>query len=78
VAWIAAIAACRHVALTLSQVGLRCVVRHLSDVCAENNLTYWWDFGTSLGIVREHDIIWTEVRKSLSSTSARILAVARR
>lgn len=33
------------------------VIKHLASICAENNLTYWLDFGTLLGAVREKGFI---------------------
>jgi len=56
----------RYVTLKIQQDRLRVCVERASGVFNRYNITYWWDFGTLLGIVREKDIIWTETDSDIS------------
>ncbi len=56
----------RVTVLTAQRNCLRNVVRDVSGVMLEYNMDYWWDFGTLLGLVREGDIIFTEVDADIS------------
>jgi hypothetical protein len=58
----------RAVALTLQQHQLRCTLRAASLAFASIDppLQHWWDFGSLLGLVREHDMIYSEVDADVS------------
>ena len=55
---------------TFQQTQLRCTVLAASHLLSQtsNPAYWWWDFGTLLGLTREHDIIFTEVDADLSVT----------
>jgi hypothetical protein len=52
--------------LSVQQKCLRAVVYDLSYILDEYDIDYWWDFGTLLGLVREGDVIYTEVDADVS------------
>ena len=56
----------RVLMFTAQQNCLRVIVHDISTTCSDNNLDYWWDFGTLLGIIRGGDVIYTEVDADIS------------
>jgi hypothetical protein len=56
----------RYVGMTVQQQQLRSMVAAASAVLERHHVSYWWDFGTLLGLVREGDIIWTETDADIS------------
>lgn len=56
----------RTVAYSAQRNCLRAIVKDLSTVLDNHKLDYWWDFGTLLGLVREHDIIYSEFDADIS------------
>ena len=59
-----------YLALGFQQSQLRCTVLAASHLLSQTSSPahWWWDFGTLLGLTREHDIIHTEVDADLSVT----------
>lgn len=56
----------RLIGFKAQQQCLRHVVQDISMVLEGNEIDYWWDFGTLLGLVRGGDIIYTEVDADIS------------
>ena len=56
--------------MSYQQSHLRCQLLSASHLLSLSSLSssHWWDFGTLLGLVREGDIIYTEVDADLSLT----------
>ena len=62
------IIAIRYIGFSLQRSCIRSIVARTSSVLVAHNITYWWDFGTSLGLYRDHDIIWGETDADISVT----------
>ena len=64
------LASLHFVCLSFQQTQLRCTVLAASHLLSHTSSPayWWWDFGTLLGLTREHDIIYTEVDADLSVT----------
>ena len=62
--------AVHYLSFTFQQTQLRCTVLAASHLLSQTSSPahWWWDFGTLLGLTREHDIIYTEVDADLSVT----------
>ncbi len=56
----------RILMLSTEQACLRSVVVDLSTCLYEFQMDYWWDFGTLLGLMREGNIIYSEVDADIS------------
>ena len=64
------LASIHYLALHFQQTQLRCTVLAASHLLSQTSspANWWWDFGTLLGLTREHDMIYTEVDADLSVT----------
>lgn len=56
----------RYVAFSAQRSCIRAIVQDLSATLSVHGLDYWWDFGTLLGLIRERDIIYSEVDADIS------------
>ena len=59
-----------YLSFSFQHTQLRCTVLAASHLLSltSSPAHWWWDFGTLLGLTREHDIIFTEVDADLSVT----------